>query len=649
MASRTYRAIFFDLDGTLLPMELDEFLGAYFEAIAGFVARQGLDAKAFSAGLKAGIGAMASHDDGRTNHEAYWEAFFRHADADAVAWEELLTEFYEHEFGAIGEGFQPNPAAARAIETLAAKGYPLVLATMPMFPRRAVEWRLAWAGVDASKFARITSFENSTSVKPKLAYYAENVAACSLSGDDVLMVGNNTVEDLAIQGLGADAFLVTDHLLDPTEGFDLGSVKRGTMEEFAAWAESLPRPRAGRRSRHRGGRCARGGAVLREGGLAMALFDCKIQATSGHARALSYETAHGTFQTPMFMPVGTSATVKGVTAGQLRDLDSQVVLANTYHLSLRPGADVVAEAGGVHRFMNYDGPMLTDSGGFQVFSLADTLKLDDEGLTFRSIYDGTKVRWTPESNMAIQEQLGADIAMQLDQCTPYPSEKAFVAKAVDLSANWARRCLAAHKRPDQTLFGIVQGGMELDLRLESIRRLREIEDESAAAGGRRFGGFGIGGYSVGEDHEVMFQTLGEVARACPEDRPRYLMGVGNPTTLVRAVREGVDMFDCVLPTRTARMGTAFSSTGRMNMRNARFTRDFGPLDPACTCPTCQNHSRAYIRHLVKQNEMLGGILLSIHNLHYLIDLMRRAREAVLADAYEEFYEQWMASSAAKDY
>ena len=240
MAPRTYRAIFFDLDGTLLPMELDEFLGAYFEAIAGFVARQGLDAKAFSAGLKAGIGARASHDDGRTNHEAYWEAFFRHADADAAAWEELLTEFYEHEFGAIGEGFQPNPAAARAIETLAAKGYPLVLATMPMFPRRAVEWRLAWAGVDASKFARITSFENSTSVKPKLAYYAENVAACGLSGDDVLMVGNNTVEDLAIQGLGADAFLVTDHLLDPTEGFDLGSVKRGTMEEFAAWAELLP-------------------------------------------------------------------------------------------------------------------------------------------------------------------------------------------------------------------------------------------------------------------------------------------------------------------------------------------------------------------------------------------------------------------------
>lgn len=240
MASRTYRAIFFDLDGTLLPMELDEFLGAYFEAIAKFVATRGLDAASFSAGLKAGIGAMAAHDDERTNFDAFWEAFFSHADRDAAAWNELLAGFYEHDFGAIGAGVVSNPAVVRAIETLAAKGYPLVLATMPMFPRRAVEWRLSWAGVDAARFARITSFENSTSVKPKLAYYAENVAACGLAGEDVLMVGNNTVEDLAIQGLGADAFLVTDHLLDPTEGFDLGTVKHGTMEEFAAWAEALP-------------------------------------------------------------------------------------------------------------------------------------------------------------------------------------------------------------------------------------------------------------------------------------------------------------------------------------------------------------------------------------------------------------------------
>ncbi len=358
----------------------------------------------------------------------------------------------------------------------------------------------------------------------------------------------------------------------------------------------------------------------------MALFDCTCEATSGHARALSYETAHGAFRTPMFMPVGTSATVKGVTTDQLRELGAQVVLANTYHLAMRPGADLVEEAGGIHRFMNYDGPMLTDSGGFQVFSLADTVKLSDDGVTFKSIYDGSNIHWTPEENMVIQQKIGADIAMQLDQCAPYPAAREFVAKAVDYSSAWARRCLAAHTRPDQTLFGIVQGGMH-----------------------RRFGGFGIGGYSVGEDHEVMFETLGAVARACPEDRPRYLMGVGNPTTLVRAVREGVDMFDCVLPTRTARMGTAFSSTGRMNMRNAKFARDFTPLDPACTCPTCQNYTRAYLRHLVKQNEMLGAMLLSVHNLHFLLDLMRRAREAVLADAYEDFYRAWMDSPAAADY
>ncbi len=381
----------------------------------------------------------------------------------------------------------------------------------------------------------------------------------------------------------------------------------------------------------------------------MALFDCTIDAQCGHARALTYETAHGSFQTPMFMPVGTHATVKGIMPDQLHELSSQVVLANTYHLSMRPGADLLAEAGGVHKFMNYDGPMLTDSGGFQIFSLADTVKLDDDGVNFRSIYDGAKIRWTPEDNMDIQQKIGADIVMQLDQCPPYPATREFVQRAVDLSSAWAKRCLAAHSREDQTLFAIVQGGMHLDLRLESVRRLRAIEGESLAQGGRRFGGFGIGGYSVGEDHETMFETLGDVARACPEDRPRYLMGVGNPTTLVRAVREGVDMFDCVLPTRTARMGTAFSSTGRMNMRNAKYVHDFGPLDEACTCPTCQQFSRSYIRHLIKQDEMLGGILLSIHNLHFLIDLMRRAREAVLAGAYEDFYAEWMNGPGAKDY
>ncbi len=351
----------------------------------------------------------------------------------------------------------------------------------------------------------------------------------------------------------------------------------------------------------------------------------------------------------MFMPVGTHATVKGVTTDQLRDLKAQVVLANTYHLSMRPGADLIAEAGGLHEFMQWDGPILTDSGGFQIFSLADTRKLDDDGVTLQSIYDGAKIRWTPESNMDIQQKLGADVVMQLDQCAPYPATREFVEGAVDLSARWAARCLAAHTKENQALFGIVQGGMHLDLRLQSVERLLEAGRASVEAGHKDFQGFGIGGYSVGEEHDVMFETLGEVARALPEDKPRYLMGVGNPTTLVRAVREGVDMFDCVLPTRTARMGTAFSSTGRMNMRNAKFARDFGPLDRACTCPVCAKYSRAYLRHLVKSGEMLGGMLLSVHNLHYLLDLMRRAREAVLADEYEAFYEAWMASSAANDY
>lgn len=381
----------------------------------------------------------------------------------------------------------------------------------------------------------------------------------------------------------------------------------------------------------------------------MTLFDFSVAAQCGHARAALFETAHGTVRTPLFMPVGTLASVKGIRPETLQEIGAQIILANTYHLSLRPGADLIAEAGGLHRFMSYDGPILTDSGGFQVFSLADTLKLDDDGLTFKSIYDGSKIRWTPELNMEIQQKLGADIIMQLDQCTPYPATRQFVSDAVELSARWAKRCLSAHTRSDQTLFGIVQGGMELDLRLRSVEALQAINDESIAGGHKGFGGFGIGGYSVGEDHEVMFQTLGTVARALPENKPRYLMGVGNPTTLVRAVHEGVDMFDCVLPTRTARMGTAFSSCGRMNMRNAKYIHDFNPLDSACDCPVCQKHSRSYIRHLVKQNEMLGGILLSIHNLYYLIHLMDTVRETIIAGTFDDFYDDWMHSPAAHDY
>ena len=357
------------------------------------------------------------------------------------------------------------------------------------------------------------------------------------------------------------------------------------------------------------------------------------------ARRGVLQTAHGEVQTPLFMPVGTRATVKGVQTATLRDLGAQVVLANTYHLYLRPGADLIAEAGGLHRFMNWDRAILTDSGGFQVFSLADTLKLHDEGVEFASIIDGSKHFWTPEDNMAIQEQLGADVIMQLDQCTPYPAEHAFVAEAVERSAAWGRRCLAAHTRADQLLFGIVQGGVFADLRAQSVERI----------GGLDFAGFGIGGYSVGEPHELMFETLPEVAAALPADKPRYLMGVGNPTTILEAIGAGVDMFDCVLPTRTARMGTAFSSAGRMNLRNAQYARDFGPLDAQCGCDTCAHYSRAYLRHLVTTKEMLGAILLSQHNLHYLLDLTARARTAIEDGDYGAFLAAWKASPAAHDY
>lgn len=373
----------------------------------------------------------------------------------------------------------------------------------------------------------------------------------------------------------------------------------------------------------------------------MTHFEFELMATDSKtsARRGVLSTPHGPVQTPLFMPVGTRATVKGVLPSQLRDLGAQVVLANTYHLYLRPGSDLIAEAGGLHRFMNWDRAILTDSGGFQIFSLADTLKLDDDGVSFRSIVDGSWHRWTPEENMRIQAELGADIIMQLDQCPPYPAEKDLVATAVRRSAEWALRCKQACTREDQALFGIVQGGVFGDLRAESVERLGEIG----------FPGYGIGGYSVGEPHDLMLESLGPVCDALPKDRPRYLMGVGNPTTILEAIGLGVDMFDCVLPTRTARLGTAFSSEGRLNLRNARFARDFTPLDPTCTCPTCAEYSRAYLRHLVNTKEMLGAILLSAHNLHYLLDLTARAREAIEQGTYAAFLDEWRASPAHADY
>ena len=389
--------------------------------------------------------------------------------------------------------------------------------------------------------------------------------------------------------------------------------------------------------------CGRSGAAWRSARIytTMQLFDFEITARDRGtaARKASFQTSHGAVTTPVFMPVGTRGTVKGVTPDQLAAVGAQVVLANAYHLFLRPGHEVVRRAGGLHTFMNWSGAILTDSGGFQVFSLADTLTVTDEGVTFKSILDGTSHHWTPEDNMAIQEALGADIVMQLDVCPPYPAEREVVASAVERSALWAARCSEAHSREDQALFGIVQGGVHEDLRLESVARLAGIG----------FPGYGIGGYSVGEPHDLMLDSLTPVCAALPEDRPRYLMGVGNPTTMLQAIGLGVDMFDCVLPTRTARVGTAFSSLGRLNLRNAAYAEDFGPLDPECTCPTCTEYTRAYLRHLVNMKEMLGAILLSVHNLHFLLELTARAREAIVEGRYAEFLAAWMASPAAADW
>ena len=372
-------------------------------------------------------------------------------------------------------------------------------------------------------------------------------------------------------------------------------------------------------------------------------YDIVAEDPKTHARAGVLHTPHGDIETPIFMPVGTKATVKGIPTETVKALGAQIVLANTYHLAMRPGADLIDELGGLHRFMNWHGPILTDSGGFQVFSHGDAVKLTDDGVRFTvTDYDGRHVFWTPEDNMAIAQKLGSDICMQLDQCPGYPATRAFVERAVELSSMWAERCYKAHTRPDQALFGIVQGGMHLDLRLRSLAHLESCGD---------FPGYGIGGYSVGEDHETMFQSLTPlVSEHMPRAKPRYLMGVGNPTTLVRGVGIGIDMFDCVLPTRTGRMGTAFSSEGRMNMKNAKYAKDDRPIDEHCTCPVCTGgYTRALIRHLVSQKEMLGGILLSQHNIYFLLDLMKRARRAIIEGRYAEFQEAWMESDAAADF
>ncbi len=343
------------------------------------------------------------------------------------------------------------------------------------------------------------------------------------------------------------------------------------------------------------------------------------QDTSTSARVGKLQTAHGVVNTPIFMPVGTRGTVKACTPEMLSDqIQAEIILANTYHLYLRPGHETVYDGGGLHRFMGWQRPILTDSGGFQVFSLGNLRTIAEEGVTFRSTIDGTQHFISPERSIEIQNALGADIIMAFDECPALPNDYRYLKNAMEMTLRWAARCKEAHQNPNQLLFGIVQGGMERDLRQASV-------EETVSIG---FPGYAIGGLSVGEEKALMYGTLAHTARLLPVEKPRYLMGVGTPEDLVYGVRCGIDMFDCVMPTRNARNGSLFTTTGIVRIRNSKYNRDFGPLDPACTCYTCQNFTRAYLRHLHVENEILGSQLHTLHNLRFYVSLMRGIRRAI---------------------
>ena len=360
-------------------------------------------------------------------------------------------------------------------------------------------------------------------------------------------------------------------------------------------------------------------------------FDLIAEDPTTHARAGVLHTPHGDIETPIFMPVGTKANVKGIPTETVKQLGAQIVLANTYHLSMRPGEDTIAELGGLHKFMNWHGPILTDSGGFQVFSHNDAVKLTDEGVRFIvNDYDGRHVFWTPEDNMEIAMKLGSDICMQLDQCPGYPATRAYVERAVELSSMWAERCYKAHTRDDQALFGIVQGGMFEHLREESLEGLKGIG----------FHGYAVGGLSVGEPKEDMLRIMDHIVHKLPDDRPRYLMGVGTPEDLVAGVSQGIDMFDCVMPTRNARNGWLFTRFGDVKLKNSRYRNDLRPLDPSCNCYTCRNFTRAYLHHLHKVGEILGARLNTIHNLSFYLQIMQEMRDSLEAGTFEAWKKQF---------
>ena len=361
-------------------------------------------------------------------------------------------------------------------------------------------------------------------------------------------------------------------------------------------------------------------------------FELQHTCQQSGARAGVLHTPHGDVLTPVYMPVGTQAVVKAMTSREMKELGAPILLSNTYHLNLRPGSELVREAGGLHRFMAWDRPILTDSGGFQVFSLAELNKITEEGVAFRNHLDGSPIMMSPESSMDIQENLGADIAMAFDVCSPYPCEHEQARIDMERTHRWAKRCKEAHTRPNQALFGIVQGAFYEDLRVQSAQALAQMD----------FPGYGIGGLSVGEPKDIMYRMLDVTLPHMPVDKPRYLMGVGTPDCLLEGVLRGVDMFDCVLATRIARNGTVLTKHGRLVVRNAKYKADFTPLEEGCDCHACQHYTRAYIRHLLNTGEITGGRLCSIHNLRYLTRLMEGARQAILEDRFNDYREEFYA-------
>jgi queuine tRNA-ribosyltransferase len=359
------------------------------------------------------------------------------------------------------------------------------------------------------------------------------------------------------------------------------------------------------------------------------------QSKARHGRLV---TAHGAIETPAFMPVGTQGSVKAVSPRELRELNAQIVLGNTYHLFVRPGIEVIKHFGGLHQFMNWDGPILTDSGGFQIFSLAKLRKITEDGVQFQNHVDGTPAFISPEIAMEIQAALGSDIAMVLDECPPWPCERDYAARSLEMTTRWAARCKNAPRKDRQLVFGIVQGATFEDLRKQSAQAIVDLD----------FDGYAIGGVSVGEPAEEMIKAVESSEPFLPSDKPRYTMGLGTPPQLVELIARGMDMFDCVLPTRLARNGTAFTTTGTLNLKNAEFAKDKGPIEEGCACPSCRDFTRGYIRHLIKAEEILGLRLITLHNLYFYLELMRQARSRIDNGAFDEFRKDFVSNYKVRD-